>query len=331
MRIGTIIEKIASAKLIFLFRNKTVFPYYHLISNKEVAHIHNLYSFKNVSQFEKDLEFLLRNYKPLDPYLLKSNSKIPKNSFLLTFDDGLIETYTEIFPILKKHNLKSIFFLNPDFVDNKDAMYRHFMSVIHEELKKKGFPKKELDVISQILNFDFSTNSEFTKRFFALKFENRGKLLQVYDSLNFDKVSYLSTNKIFLNQSQIKEMLADGQFFGGHTMSHPPLIKLSIDEQVNQIVDSVRWVKSTFELDYSFFAFPFSDTGISKETFQRIFELIPEIRIFGNSGMKTDIDTRIIQRFSLENPSKFAGEQIVLENLRRIIDKIKSKNQIIRK
>ena len=36
-------------------------PYHHLVSNEKVPHIDQLYPYKNVQQFKKDLEYLLKH------------------------------------------------------------------------------------------------------------------------------------------------------------------------------------------------------------------------------------------------------------------------------
>lgn len=44
--------------------------------------------------------------------LLKTNRKIPKKVFVLTFDDGYENNYTNMFPILKKYNFTATIFLH---------------------------------------------------------------------------------------------------------------------------------------------------------------------------------------------------------------------------
>jgi len=53
--------------------------------------------------------------------------------------------------------------------------------------------------------------------------------------------------------------------------------------------------------------------------------------VFGNSGLKKDIDPRIIQRFSLENPNKETAKQIVAENLYKRYNQLAGKYHIQRK
>lgn len=126
---------------------------------------------------------------------------------------------------------------------------------------------------------------------------------------------YLQKYKPYITKDEIQEMIDDGQFFGGHTMSHPPLNQLTHDEQKKEIIDSIEWLKKNFNINYSMFAFPFSDKFVSRKLIQELFEYDSNIKLFGNSGIKKDIHGSIYQRFSLDNPKKQIEKQIVTENL----------------
>ena len=93
----------------------------------------------------------------------------------------------------------------------------------------------------------------------------------------------------------------------------------------------MEWLKINFNIKYSFFAFPFSDKSISKKLLNELFEYDCNLRLFGNSGLKQDFDSRIIQRFSLENPKKQTEKQIVTENLYKYFNKLIGKYTIKRK
>lgn len=43
----------------------------------------------------------------------------PKNSVLITFDDGYYDNYKVVFPLLKKYNMKATIFLNTMYIGNK--------------------------------------------------------------------------------------------------------------------------------------------------------------------------------------------------------------------
>jgi peptidoglycan/xylan/chitin deacetylase (PgdA/CDA1 family) len=43
--------------------------------------------------------------------------KLPDNSILLTFDDGYLDNWVYVYPILKKYGMKGTIFVSPDFID----------------------------------------------------------------------------------------------------------------------------------------------------------------------------------------------------------------------
>lgn len=326
-----ILYKVSNKKILPRFTNQTIFPYYHLVRDSTVAHIEYLYQYKNTTQFLNDLSVLTKNYKSLNPNELLGNNYSFKNRFLITFDDGLQEVYSVIYPLLKQHNLKAIFFINPNFIDNNEGLYKHYISIIISKLKNSNFEKESLEKISQILSFTFDSEADFIQKILGTKFSEKDKINDVLKLLEINVNGYLKEHKLYMTKQQIQEMIDDGFYFGGHTMSHPPLNQLGHEYQKKEIIDSIEWLKSNFNINYSFFAFPFSDKTISKKLMQELFEYDQNIRLFGNSGLKKDIDNRIIQRFSLENPTKETDKQIVTENLYKIFNKIIGKYNIKRK
>ncbi|MFT7251742.1 MAG: peptidoglycan/xylan/chitin deacetylase (PgdA/CDA1 family) [Flavobacterium sp.] len=328
--IKDILYKLSNKRYFSKFRNQTIFPYYHLVRDNQVAHIENLYQYKNCEQFLFDINVLNTNFKSINPKDLFNNKKL-KNNFLLTFDDGLQEVYSIIYPILKKNNLKAIFFINPNFVDNNEGLYKHYISIIISHLNSNNFEKTTLDKISQILSFTYNNVEEFKQNIINIKYSEREKINDVLSFLNINIKEYLKEHKPYITKEQIQEMIDDGFYFGGHTMTHPPLNQLNHNEQKDEIINSIDWLKNNFNIDYSLFAFPFSDKSISKKLLNELFEYDNNIRVFGNSGLKKDMDERIIQRFSLENPKKQIEKQIITENLYKYFNKLIGKYNIKRK
>lgn len=328
--IKDILYKTSSKRFLNSINNESIFPYYHIVRDNQVPHIENLYQFKTCKQFLNDLNILTSNYQSINPKDLLENKNL-KNNFLLSFDDGLKEVYTIIYPILKKYNLKAIFFINPNFVDNNEGLYKHYISIIISHLKKNNFEKSTLDKISQILSFNYNNVEEFKQKFINIKFSEREKINTILELLNLDIKKNLKENQPYITKEQIQEMIDDGFYFGGHTMTHPPLNQLTHEEQKNEIINSINWLKENFNINYSLFAFPFSDKTISRKLINELFEYDTKIILFGNSGLKKDIDNRIVQRFSLENPKKQTEKQIVTENFYKYFNKVIGKYKIKRK
>lgn len=45
-----------------------------------------------------------------------------KKKVLLTFDDGYLDNWVHVFPVLEKYGMKATIFVNPDFVDNRNIV-----------------------------------------------------------------------------------------------------------------------------------------------------------------------------------------------------------------
>src|SRR5690606_23514350 len=101
--------------------------------NNFLPHIGHLYPYKNETQFVKDLLYLKNNFEAIHPdellnYIVKNNN-LPKNKFLLSFDDGFKEVHSVVAPILKQHQLPALIFINPKFIDNGELFYRNKLSL----------------------------------------------------------------------------------------------------------------------------------------------------------------------------------------------------------
>ncbi len=97
--------------VLFVFNGKGIPVFlYH-----QVNHLSNI----TPELFEEHLK-ILKNKKmntiTMSEYMRKET---PKNSVLLTFDDGYYDNYKEVFPLLKKYNMKATIFLNTLYIGEK--------------------------------------------------------------------------------------------------------------------------------------------------------------------------------------------------------------------
>jgi hypothetical protein len=198
-------------------------------------------------------------------------------------------------------------------------------------LKKNGFDATMISRVADILSINYTSEADFITKFKNTKFSSRDKISNVMVALGLDMQAYLKTQKPYVSKSQIREMIDAGFHFGGHTMSHPPLNQLSFEEQKAEIINSIEWLKENFGITYSLFAFPFTDKAISAQMIHALLAYDPDILIFGNAGLKKDINKRIIQRFSIENPAKKIEKLIVAENIYKVFNKVIGKYRIQRK
>ena len=94
--------------MIKTFRNNIYVVMYHYVRDIKNSKYPNLKAL-DVKHFEKQISYFKKNFNILDQdsfIRILNTKKIPKKkSLLLTFDDGYIDHYEYVLPLLKKNNL----------------------------------------------------------------------------------------------------------------------------------------------------------------------------------------------------------------------------------
>ncbi|MEI7675252.1 MAG: polysaccharide deacetylase family protein [Bacteroidales bacterium] len=314
-------------------RQRLLLPFYHIISDKETVHIKHLYQVRTTSSFEKDIDFYLKHYSPITPDMLiqslKAGEPTKKNSFLLTFDDGLREFHDVVAPILLRKGVSAICFLNSDFIDNKDLFYRYKTSILIEKLISQKNISKE--IINWFETKNLVIDSTFSS-LLTIKYAQSDQLNELAELVGVDFNQYLQTNKPYLDSNQINRLIKQGFSFGAHSIDHPRYSEISLVEQIRQTKESIDFVENKFNLDNRLFCFPFTDTGVKNNFFQLIFDIENSIAdfTFGSSGLKKDRIKKNIQRIPMEIEDFSAQEIIYGEYIYYLCKSLLRKNTINR-
>ena len=249
---------------------RLILPMYHCVSDKPIIHLQNLYKIPNKKQFENDLDFILKNFKPasLEDILNHANGNkiIEENSFHLTFDDGFTEVFENAIPILERKCIPATLFINTAFVENTGLMFRCKVSLIINELKSTDAKLK----LSQKLK---CKTEEIQSILLSLNHSDTALINECASLVGIDFNRYLNQNKPYLSLEQLKIIEKKGYTIGAHSFDHPEFKYLSDESQIVQVKKSVDYIKSNFNQKFTSFSFPFTDFGISKKVFETIYNL----------------------------------------------------------
>jgi hypothetical protein len=284
-------------------------PYHHLVSDGPVPHIDQLYPYKNPKQFERDLDYLLRRFRPLDPSILpgifSGGRQLPERSFLLSFDDGLREVHDIVAPMLVRKGVPAIFFLNPDYLDNRDLFYRCKISLALNALDKEGLDGPRHREVKRVMGLDDDMDGTGVRNaLLCIDYLNRATADRLEPCLDFSFADYLAESRPFLTKEQVRQMIGQGFHFGGHSMDHPHYKLLPIDNQLDQTRRSCSFVRETFGLDYTFFSFPHEDAFIGQAFFDTLSgeDLFKDAVFFGTQNQLREPGNRMLHRFNAERP-----------------------------
>lgn len=314
---------------------RIILPFYHCVSDQSTLHIKHLYKVRTTKSFEKDLDFLLKNYTPIDIHTLtqklNNNERVKDNCFLLSFDDGLREFYDIVAPILNRKGIPAICFLNSDFVDNKDLFFRYKESIIIEKINT-GSSEIERQQVEQWLSEKGLYSNDIESSIKKINYSQKEYLTELAEITEVDFDDYLEKHKPYLSSEQIQQLIKQGYAFGAHSIDHPLYAELGLKEQLRQTKQSMEEIATLFKLDYRLFAFPFTDSGVSRQFFETIFSTGNPITdmSFGTSGLKNDPCNRNIQRIPIEVDNFSAEEIIYGEYLYFTVKALLNKNRIRR-
>jgi peptidoglycan/xylan/chitin deacetylase (PgdA/CDA1 family) len=280
----------------------TLLPYHHTVSDEALPHIQHLYKYKNTKQFIKDVDYFLKNYKPISVTDLidhtDKNKTLHKNSFLLTFDDGFKEIHEIIAPILEKKGVPAIFFINPAYVDNKALAISCKKSLLINELINK---KTTIEIFGNALNFKQPT---VQKIIFSFK---TNKLLQdivfnnIANEIGFSFADFASNAKPYATTSQLNDLNKRGFNIGAHSWNHPYYDTIMLEEQLEETTSSCKFIKDNFTNKELCFSFPYSDTKISQLFFEKI-NNEPIDLFFGIQNQREEWNNKMLHRFNGERP-----------------------------
>jgi len=190
--------------------------------------------------------------------------KLPSNAVLLTFDDGYVDHFTNVFPILMEFGIQGSFYIPAKIIkENKvlDVNKIHFIlasamdkNEIINDIKHLLLKYKASD---NLKNFNYYYNKLaiksrfdnaeviFIKRLLQVELVEKVRM-KIVDFL-FNKYLKVSESdfakKLYLNESQIKEMLNHGMHIGCHGYNHNWWNKMTPKELEKDIDLSLDFLK----------------------------------------------------------------------------------------
>lgn len=288
---------------------RLVFPFYHAVNDNPGGHLKHLYPIKSRKSFIRDLDKLLRYYDPVSPEIFISGSLHRQEcGFILSFDDGLREVKEIIAPVLLSKGIPAIFFLNNRFIDNKALFFRYKVSLIIDRLKINELSNNEFKEIADITGMKgLKGSNDLIKKLLGVNFQNRLVLDTIASFLGMDFEEFLEQKRPYMESSEIRELQEQGFFIGAHSREHPEFFNLTMESQLEEIIESVSDLRKRFDLNYSFFAFPFTDYGVHSRVFEKLYRVQAGILDagFGTSGFRIQGDIPHFQRLSME---KYRGD-----------------------
>jgi peptidoglycan/xylan/chitin deacetylase (PgdA/CDA1 family) len=211
--------------------------------------------------FERQIRYLSRRYQVISlselGHALKGGTSIPANAAVITFDDGYRDNYAKAYPILKKYGVPATIFLATGHIDNGTPFWWDRVSYA---MHNTALENLELNQFG-IYHFRSTTERWLAARTIRerlkdlLDGEKNLAIEELVSKLGVDMPRSLG-REMFLSWDEVREMSRNGIDFGAHTVNHPTLIGMPLEQARREIVDSQRRIEQNLDRPVDTFAYP---------------------------------------------------------------------------
>ncbi len=223
----------------------------------------------DVRLFEKQLEYIRKSFRVIRMEELiaafdsQDFSRLPDNACLLTFDDGYIDHYTAVYPLLKKYGMQGSFFPNARAVKEHrllDVNKIHYIlaaapigelvagifDLLTEYRKEGRFADGEIPSNEELYRelavpnrFD-PGEVIFVKRLLQNRLPEkiRGEIATALFQTYVGVKEEVFARELYMNKEQIRCMKEGGMFFGLHGYDHYWLGKLPKEKMKEDILQA---------------------------------------------------------------------------------------------
>jgi peptidoglycan/xylan/chitin deacetylase (PgdA/CDA1 family) len=209
--------------------------------------------------FERQMRYLSQfyNFIPLSSMVasLYNGKPIQPNSVVLTLDDGFGDNYTHAFPILRKYGIPATIFLCINSVERGELPWSQRLGYIFQHTERDSI-SLESPVYS---SFSLRTTEDRLKAYRALAEQCKSlhlAELERYITVLGEICGVDVPLNRMLTWEQIREMRQHGIEFGSHTLSHPHMASLPLEQAYQEMAASKQVLEQRLGEPIHHFAFP---------------------------------------------------------------------------
>jgi len=214
-----------------------------------------------IDVFAKQMDYFASNFNvcSLESAIEGMEHKdVPDNAVVVTFDDGYKDNYVNAFPILRRLSIPATIFLATDAISSGKVLWHDRVFAAFRETKVsflKGFNENSGGYPLRTLEEKLFGQQHVLKLLRSLNGRERSLWLdQLIDRLEVEDRK--ETSNLMLTWDEVGDMQQGGISFGSHSVTHPILSRLSIDEARIEICESKRIIEERLGVRVRSFAYP---------------------------------------------------------------------------
>lgn len=214
-----------------------------------------------LDSFLRQLDYLTAWGRIISPDELQEPDRWPPNPVLLTFDDGFIDHYLHVFPILRQRKILGVFSPVVSACRDQKMLDVHKLQFILACVRDPGLIVDHIDYVIQAHQETLGFTGPGYRATMAKRRLDTPEVSFIKNMLQRDLppawrrpivdlffAEHVSADEddfaasLYLNENQLKEMCAEGMNLAIHGVSHRWLNRLSAAEQEEEITESIAFL-----------------------------------------------------------------------------------------
>lgn len=214
--------------------------------------------------FERQIAWLARHFRFLSMDELVDHQRdgkpVPPNTVVLTFDDGYVDNFAHALPVLERHHVPATIYLVTDSIETGELPWPQRLAWVIARTERDSL---SLDLADPV-RLPMGSVAERVRALRYLK-EVR-KTLSMREQLELfqtvvDQCGIPTPKDRMLNWDQVREMQKRGLSFGSHTIHHPFMKRLPLEDARKELFESKRVMEERLGGTVRHFCFPHGSYG----------------------------------------------------------------------
>ncbi len=214
---------------------------YHRVLADDGRHENSPYFLRGtaVSQavFRQHVRDLRERFECLDETraleALKGAVRLPRPGCWITFDDAYVDVVDTVAPILEEAGMPASVFVSTTAVDGTALPADRWYATVNAAKRRRGTlvgPEPwHFDLDDPSCTYRFIDGPEKRKFLRSTREQQEAALLQLASALDAD--STMPGDRLYLNATEIRDLVKRGWSVGSHTVSHSILVGLAEEQQ----------------------------------------------------------------------------------------------------
>jgi len=218
--------------------------------------------------FREQVDYIQRHFNVISGFDLEravmEETALPENAALLTFDDGYLDHFTTVFPVLDAAGISGSFFPPVDCITNRRVLDVNKLHYILASAPSPSAVVKRLDVevANRRTEADLQSPETYRRKFatpgrydsadvvyvkrllqHALPQPVRTEIVDVLFDAFVGVPEEALANELYMTTEQLQLLVRSGMHVGSHGVTHRWMNRISAEEQAREIDRSLTFLE----------------------------------------------------------------------------------------